>query len=78
MRRSTVLSFPLQLVFPDHDSTCFGKLYDQVVLASGSSTVVEPSTHDPKFEGSNPAAASTGGQCYKTFYGRKLRLFIIS
>jgi hypothetical protein len=52
MRRSTVLSFPLQLVFPG------------LRLAY----LAESDVIDLK----------TCSQCYKTFYGRKLQLFIIS
>ncbi len=37
------------------------------VLASGSASVVEQSTHHPKFRASNPAAPDTSGLYYKSF-----------
>jgi hypothetical protein len=37
-------------------------------MPRGISTVVEQSTHDPKFKGSYPAGAGTWGLYYKTFY----------
>ena len=42
------------------------------------STVVEVSTHYRKVEGLNTVAAGTRGLHYKTFYGRNLRIFVIS
>jgi hypothetical protein len=56
MRRSTVLSLPLQSVFPDCN------------LAF----------HDARNEEKTGYNIDTTGQCYKTFYGRRLRLSIIS
>jgi hypothetical protein len=50
MRRSIVLSLPLQLLF-------------QVItldMAGRGGTVAEQSTHDPKFGVSNPAVVGTG------------------
>ncbi len=41
------------------------------------STVVEHMTHNPKIKGSN-LAIETWGLYYKTFYGRNLRIFVIS
>jgi hypothetical protein len=47
-------------------------------IARGVSTVVEQSTHDPKFKGSYLASAGTWGLYYKTFYGRHFQIFVIS
>ncbi len=40
--------------------------------------MVEYLSINPEIEGQNPAAADIGGQCFKTFYGRKLRIFVIN
>ncbi len=45
-------------------------------MASGSSSMVERSTHHPNVKGLSPATvAGTRGQCYKTFYRSNLPPF---
>jgi len=40
--------------------------------------IVEQPTHEPKADGLNSPDTDTWGLYYKTFYGRNLRIFVIS
>ncbi len=51
-RRSTVVSSPLQLGFPEMELTVHFNI--QTYVASSGSIVAKQSTHNPKIQGSNP------------------------
>ncbi len=59
-------------------ASVWGRSTEQYLVSIGS-TMVEHSPRQLQLEGSNPTTADvTGGQCYKTFYVRSIRIFVVS